>query len=279
MLTMACASVKRPPFFEARRGSQVVHVLGTIHIGIAASELPDFVLHRFRAAPIFACEVTDEFSPTTNFESFEVDVIRRNMRENRRLSQRIRPEAWRKFLSLQAGQVPPEKVDFFPARLALRYFNGLASGNFQVTRAEYQKLNRSMDRELFFDAQRGQKKLMRLDTDDVMTDVCYARMFEAAVLSYEPDDASRLTKSLERIDVLVERYKSGIEEESTYSRDITPEIRRCALEDRNFRWAQLLSASRDTHVFAAVGAGHLFGTENLLEFLRQRGFQVTRIER
>jgi uncharacterized protein YbaP (TraB family) len=50
------------------------------------------------------------------------------------------------------------------------------------------------------------------------------------------------------------------------------------LYDRNERWAEQLDRwMKEESLFIAVGAGHLLGDEGLIQFLRNKGYQITNI--
>ena len=59
-----------------------------------------------------------------------------------------------------------------------------------------------------------------------------------------------------------------------------PAIDKTLIVDRNARWASAVARrmTRPGHVFVAVGAGHLVGTDSVVAMLRARGLRVERIE-
>jgi uncharacterized protein YbaP (TraB family) len=62
--------------------------------------------------------------------------------------------------------------------------------------------------------------------------------------------------------------------------EMSPELRRVLLEQRNARWTDWLAKRLDTPgtIFVAVGAGHLAGPESVRAMLAKRGYKVTRVQ-
>ena len=78
---------------------------------------------------------------------------------------------------------------------------------------------------------------------------------------------------------LIEAYRSGdlgrLQNAAALDSEQDPEHHRVVFADRNRRWAQTLDDElRRGGVFVAVGVGHLFGEDNLIELLRKRGHRV-----
>jgi len=62
--------------------------------------------------------------------------------------------------------------------------------------------------------------------------------------------------------------------------EMSPELRRVLLVERNARWTDWLAKRLATPgtIFVAVGAGHLAGPESVRAMLARRGYKVTRVQ-
>ena len=59
----------------------------------------------------------------------------------------------------------------------------------------------------------------------------------------------------------------------------SPNLAKVLLSERNARWATWVKHRMDQpgRVFLAVGAGHLSGSDNLIDLLERKGFKVKRV--
>ncbi|MXV51120.1 hypothetical protein GS399_09080 [Pedobacter sp. HMF7647] len=96
--------------------------------------------------------------------------------------------------------------------------------------------------------------LMRYIADSAKNDSAATQLFK----SYQQQDIPKLEKLLADED------------------DMSPEDRTKLLSARNKKWMpKILNLLNNHSVFIAVGAGHLFGTDGLIELLQQKGYRVT----
>jgi len=79
---------------------------------------------------------------------------------------------------------------------------------------------------------------------------------------------------------LMEGVDIGALERHGYTKQDLEELQRTLLDDRNADWIpKLETLFAQDHVFVAVGAGHLMGPHGVIALLKQRGYEIARIEK
>ena len=103
------------------------------------------------------------------------------------------------------------------------------------------------------------------------------RQFLVAVLESPEDARAEFRKML---DAWSRGDEAGIAATFDEEANMSAELRKALLADRNARWAEWLDARMDRPgtVFVAVGAGHLAGRDSVQKMLKARGFTARRVQ-
>ena len=103
------------------------------------------------------------------------------------------------------------------------------------------------------------------------------RQFLVAVLE-SPEDAQEEFRRM--LDAWSRGDEAGIAATFDEGANMSAELRKALLADRNARWAEWLDNRMDRPgtVFVAVGAGHLAGRDSVQTMLKARGFTAKRVQ-
>jgi uncharacterized protein YbaP (TraB family) len=277
-----CSTLKNPFFYEVEKDQQKSYVLGTAHIGFAASELPSYVRAHFKEAPVFGTEIRadwneKDFAKKTSQE--QVSRILENQSNGYKLSDHLSPVAWQKLREVLLPSMRSEKY-LQALTPAVAYYELAKKGghSVEVSRTQYNRLEfDKMDMELYQAAKKGNKIFLGLDhikfIEDSCEDAWNLYRIEIYVAGGFNDNAA--------IDNFFEAYRSGDETKlGAFVKATTPaNTTACIFTDRNKLWAEKIERmnSIQTPMFIAVGAGHLVGENNLFIYLKAAGFTVRRI--
>lgn len=144
----------------------------------------------------------------------------------------------------------------------------------------------SMDLNLLDRARSQKKHIYQLDDAEVLSQEC-ADISESDKIAgvFKKRNVKALVARYEQLE---KSYRSGNEQRvlEFQSRELTPALDVCLLDDRNKKWIPRLVADSESAamrgqppMFVAVGVAHLFGTNGLLELLKKEGYSIQRIER
>ncbi|HMN69378.1 MAG TPA: TraB/GumN family protein [Bdellovibrionales bacterium] len=241
-----------PHLYALEKNGSVSYVLGTIHVGVDISEMPDFVTNALKEKPIFASEALDSERKPKGEDRFSLLSL-----ETQRLLQ-------------LRGMTKEDFNTYRPEAVCMAYlywdFLDKNPDNGEVMDWQFDRL-----------AKGAHKELRELDVSDALIDEAVEQLFspcgiEAFVEKYPPLAVGPMVK--ESMQPSNDEYKYGGEislnngtnaEESTLK--------------RNELWVPLLMDMHAKGLFAVVGAGHLdpYNPRGLLSLLKKNGFQVTRI--
>jgi uncharacterized protein YbaP (TraB family) len=258
----------RPFLYRAEKGGRTIHVLGTVHLGIAPTRLPDSVWTALEAAPIFVME-TDTHDVAGQF-----DALMR--KDGRTLDQELGPEYWPK---LEAA---------LGAELATGIKGMKTSVAVILLQVRAMPMTAPMDEELRTRAGAAGARVEFLELSSFQ-DALLDKWLDVRALRATLDD---LTGTDEGILQLLTAYARGDEAAVVaLSGDRTAwaasgrsdaefdQMNREILLDRNAAWiAPLEALAGEGNVFCAVGAAHLFDDGGVLRLLERRGWTVTRVE-
>ena len=267
-LLSACATkIQKPFYYEVSNKDQKFLVLGTIHMGVSASELPDYVLKDFDEANLAAFE-----SPTT-------EETPSKYKDSPALSTYFTKEEWIKVRGFFPPNTSDEHIDDFSPQELLVFYFASTMRSIPMTRRGAAELTKALDEELLARAHTQNKTVARLDKVSELTDSCTIQMIKLGLKDFNPNDKSMGINAHAELVEMREKYLRGNEAEMTLEPDEMPT---CLLADRNYKWHKVMKnmgelANPNAKTFVAVGVGHLFGADSLLEIFRKDGYQVRRL--
>lgn len=239
----------KPYFFLAKKGDKQFLILGTYHLGISLSELPQYVIRALNSSPTLIVETVDSEGPsaTTHLYQKENDM------------KPLKPETKLALQKRGISDVYIEKLG--RPLLCLLYVLGDSL------------FKRSLDNEIEDVARISGKKILPLEVPEDLvkaeTNITSSCDPDIIVNQMTPEQAKQLSESGQA------RYRSGdmeILEKNNQNQD--PIL----FGERNKKWIQKLNSLDERRAFIAVGVGHLAGPDNLLYLLKESGYTVNRIE-
>ncbi|MEZ4365759.1 MAG: TraB/GumN family protein [Kofleriaceae bacterium] len=258
------------PFFYAATGpsGHTAYLLGTMHAGTAAADLPPWVWSRLRAAPTFAME--------TDLAGAVAEAGRLMRTDGGSLEADLGPTDWATLVRL---------VGEGPAAM-LRGFKPAAAG--AQLQARGLPPTPPMDLELHDAAFAAGKRIAFLEAPGVQLDVLEQvldldalREMLADPSALETDNRDLLaayrTGSEAQVLAMLERAR-GRSKAAGHTDDEIARDEALMLGNRNAAWVPVITgllAGGD--VFVAVGALHLLGPGSVLEGLTKAGLTVRRV--
>lgn len=277
--TLACAATEglrvglpRPFLYEVRHGQNTSLLFGTIHAGVAAQRaLGDRCLEAVKRARILLTELP-----------LEVDqrlIVSAMMLPEGQSLRALVGDARFEQIAARIDGAPPELLDRFAPWAAV-----VAAS---VEEMKQIAAARGGDRDAVMD-QEIQKLATRfgVPNDGLETPEAQLALFTEAPLAalLRMADRSFSEEGYAEGVELFEAYLAGDEvalhemSDMDYLEDIAPEFLEAILPARNRAWLpRLTDELQKGGVFVAVGAGHLFGEDGLLELLAKAGFEIRRL--
>lgn len=257
----------RPFLWSAEKDGVTTYLLGTMHVGVdPEARLPQLVWDKLDAAGTLAVE-TDVTDPA---------IARMGGRASGTLHEELGPEYWKKLelaLTPRLAQTLDGKSAMLPATmLALR---GLPMTPPMDSVLHARALGRGA-RIVFLEPAARQAavlekhlnaKALRLMLDELDRVEQQSKQLLAAYVAGDDAAFAAITEE-QRRDALAHGYTAAEYDESLED----------LLYQRNASWiAPIEQLHAKGGGFVAVGAMHLLGPRSVLELLRQRGFQITRL--
>ncbi|HEY8279169.1 MAG TPA: TraB/GumN family protein [Bdellovibrionota bacterium] len=243
-------TMAHPYFFKLEKDGKASYLLGTIHMGVGAKELPEIILQALETSPLFASELNNEtaarLAPGSSPipQTFPADV-------KARLRQRGLPG------NLIAFASPQVLCDYY------QYWEGIEEGKNLDMELEELALAKGKAR-LELDEVELSRKLVRETIGQ-----CH---IEELVRSLSPQDAKLGYEKW--VHESLGAYKLGAMESSTPS---AADDAAYQIGARNAAWIVKLKAAHEQGAFINVGYQHLGGEHGLLELLKAEGFSVRRL--
>jgi uncharacterized protein YbaP (TraB family) len=191
-------------------------------------------------------------------------------------------------------RVPAEKKDALKAMIAE---SGIPAGAFDrmktwaaallLTGVTFKQLGldpgKGVERTIQGPARQAGKKIEGLETAEEQFGFFAGlseeaqRRFLVAVLE-SPEEARR--QFTEMLNAWMNGDVKGIAATFDDETQLSPELRRILMADRNARWAEWLKArmAKPGTVFVAVGAGHLAGPDSVEAMLERQGLKAVRVQ-
>lgn len=266
--------MEKPFYYEAKSAEQRFFVLGTMHQGVSASELPDFVLKDFDDASLIAVEA----DPTDATAKIFVEAPAASYKG---LKASLDPKEWEKLRAGVSKNISDAALDNASPYEAFIFLQGSTQAETRVTRREQSMLDSSIDLELFKLAQKAKNVVTYLDKTDSIDLACQMKLLRSTLQDLELENDSAATNFVDELKAMRLSYLKG--DEAQIAREIADsKVPDCLLKDRNDKWVKILKsmgqkANHESIAFVAVGTGHLVGPDNMLEILKKEGFEIRRI--
>jgi uncharacterized protein YbaP (TraB family) len=254
-------------FYQVEKDGKVNHILGTMHMGIDSKRLPAAVSQALDKAKIFAMEA-NAMDPSL--------IANLKRTDGKTLQDELGPEHWKKL----------EEV--LGADLA-KGINGMkASTAAALLEIHGMPMTQPMDLALLMQAKSNGAKIVYLE-EASLQQALLDRWLDARMVKVMLD---RIAESKDKTKAMLDAYVAGDEaavEKLTNDRTGWADTGRPdsdydlmmkeLLADRNASWiAPLEKMFAGGGGFAAVGAAHLIGKGSVLELLRAKGYEITRVE-
>lgn len=237
-------------------------LLGTVHVGVAASEMPKSVWRALRASEIFVSEADTSTIDAAKIEQYLYYKPPASL--TKKLGKK-RAEVVANALGSSRDSIGRMRPWFASSLLVLQ----LEPNSAVVLDRELQEAAAKLEmRPVYLETYEGQLKML-------------AGLDEKQMLESLYELASDMKKAKQDYQQLTAIYRSGDAEK--LNAFLRKEMARVAgmeqklLSERNKNWVpKLTSLFKSGPTFVAVGAAHLVGTDSVVELLRKEGYQVQR---
>lgn len=264
----ACPAVKKPWFFSIKKDGRESHILGTRHIGVGLEKFPPVVGEVFDASSLAIFEIppADKIKP-----DFKKEPLR----------DELGPADWAHFEALVGKTVAKRFVHAAPVVAALSV--GVL----------YEDLSVALDKQLEQRAADHHIATNGLETSAFQMDLLGKwldlRLLKtivedtpdrAKVKKLSTDSLARYCAGTEHAIDIMEGVDTAALERHGYTKQDLEELQRTLLDDRNTDWIpKLEKLFEQDRVFVAVGAAHLMGPNGVIALLKQRGYEIARIDK
>lgn len=255
-------TVQAPFLWEITGGGAPSYLLGTVHVGISAVELPEIVWTEFLAAETVIME-TDIEAALTMGQGFVGGTAEDGAEgaTSLPLDAQIGDEAWGRLVEEIGDRVPAATLKTWPPWLAFTV----------LVMAEY---SAAMDVELYGWAKARKQTLVFLESGTLQNEVL-SEAITAEVLETSLDDVDAARAGLR---AFIDAYHTG--SGTALGAAVADENVRALLQvgSRNNAWLDTLRPHLDSGgAFIIVGVAHNFGTSSLPALLRADGYTVERL--
>ena len=264
----ACPSVKKPWFFSVKKDGRESHILGTRHIGVGLEKFPPVVGEVFDTSSLAVFELppADKANP-----EFKKEPLR----------DELGPADWAHFEALVGKTV------------AKRFVHGSPMVAAMSVGTLYEDLGVMLDKQLEQRAADHHIATNGLETHAFQLDLL-AKWLDLRLLKTIVEDTPDRAKVKKQSTKALARYCEGTEhdpdimedvdvaslERHGYTKQDLEEFQRTLLDDRNADWIpKLEKLFEQDKVFVAVGAAHLMGPHGVIALLKQRGYEIARIDK
>jgi uncharacterized protein YbaP (TraB family) len=263
-----CPMVKKPWFFEVKKNGRTEHMLGTRHIGVGLDKFPQVVRDAFDASTLAIFEI----SPA---DKIKPDFKKEPLRDE------LGPADWAHYEALVGKTMAKRFVHAAPVIAAM------SVGTL------YEDVSVMLDKQLEQRAADHHIATNGLETSEFQLDLI-AKWLDLRLLKTIIEDTPDRAKIKKQSTKALTRYCEGTDhdpdimedvdieslERHGYTKQDLEQFQRTLLDDRNTDWIpKLEKLFEQDKVFVAVGAAHLQGPHGVIEQLKQRGYEITRIEK
>ena len=293
--TIAVQKLPTTFLYEVSKGGDRSFLFGTVHFGVAVSELPDSVLTAFENARLYVGEF--DFRNATALSEFDGRRHAKDLRDVLSekdldlLIQRLQskyPKADKEMLqtlvkfSTATDIYPLTQVDLSMVQAAAKPNSNVASESLQSLDVQLLDLAILRGKTVsFLDSPRmaGEALQCIRYTDDKYLQQL-RKFIEGKPSAVSTGDQQQ--KTLGVMQETVNAYRSGSAARIRKAgQNLTPKLHKCLLESRNEEWVKSLERSFDTfsNVFVAVGVLHLEDDrDSLTRRLEKDGYTVKRVQ-
>jgi len=263
----ACPAVVKPWFFEVKKDGRTQHILGTRHISVGLDKFPQIVRDDFDASTLAVFEIPPA-------DKAKLDLPKEPLRDE------LGPEDWAHFEALVGKTLAKRFAAGAPAMAALS------------VGAMYEDVGAMLDKQLQQRAADHHIATNGLETMKFQIDLL-SKWLDVRLLKTVVENTPDRAKIKKLSHDALARYCAGTEheidmmegvdtdalEKHGYTQQDLEDLRRTLIDDRNADWIpKLEKLFEQDKVFIAVGAAHLMGKRGVIELLKQRGYEITRIE-
>lgn len=252
--------IENPHLFEIRKGTTVSWIFGTIHSGVSYLSVAKNIQPRLKVARLVYLETANPFYMHLS-ETDPVEAILQSdldINDGDELTDKVRARLVEEFgvPDKIANKMRSESCGTFLAALRLR--------------------DPDLDLQIYSVARRMGKKILSLDSLELRSNAEQKSGEKIRTASTSRNGCDLvdlfLTIPLKDHDRMwkrqLDRYRSGIEVPSVIA----------SVAVRNAEWITSLTPElAKGGVFAAFGAGHLYGPKGMINMLREQGYEVARV--
>jgi hypothetical protein len=262
-----CPSVKKPWFFEIKKAGRTSHILGTRHIGVGLDKFPQVVRDAFDASTLAIFEI----SPA---DKIKPDFKKEPLRDE------LGPADWAHFEALVGQTLAKRFVHAAPVVAAMSVgtlyedVGVMLDKQLEQRAADHHIATNGLETSAFQLALLGKWLDLRL-----LKTIVEETPDRAKIKVQSTKALTRYCEGTDHVPDIMEDVDVESLERHGYTKQELDELQRTLLDDRNADWIpKLEKLFEQDKVFVAVGAAHLQGPHGVIEQLKQRGYEITRIE-
>lgn len=264
----ACPTVAKPWFFEVKKAGRTSHILGTRHIGVGLDKFPQVVRDDFDASTLAVFEIPPA-------DKAKLDLPKEPLRDE------LGPEDWTHFEALVGKTLAKRFATAAPAIAALSV--GTLYEDVSVM-LDKQLQQRAADHHIAtngLETMKSQIALLAKWLDlRLLKTIVENTPDRAKIKKLSHDALARYCAGTEHEVDIMEGVDTEALERHGYTKADLQELQRELLDDRNADWIpKLEKLFEQDKVFVAVGAAHLQGNHGVIELLKQRGYEIARIDK
>lgn len=254
----------KPFLYAVEKDGNTLFLLGSMHIGVDPSSLPDWVFTRVDAAKTFAMEA----------DVSDINATKALMLpEGKSLDKMLGDDYWKKLVDAVGAPMAEGLKGFKPAAAAtLLELHGLP----MTLPMDMVLLERAKDHKakvVYLEEAALQERVLEKWYDVQMLKDMLDTLDESGAKQQELFDAYKRgdEATMEKLGADKSDWKRSPEEYDAMMKDL--------LYDRNASWIPALEKMLgDGGAFVVVGAAHLIGPGSVIDLLRKKGYSVTRVE-
>lgn len=307
LLFVSCASrekITKPFYWQANRGEQTYHFLGTFHVGFELDDFSESIKSDLRSTEILAIEadqltekemvvsvtemLNERFSHIKDHypqlkEKFSLDAWRR-------LSFTLESQDVKKFIFSKGVDHSSKEIHPSLIYIVLQYFSDnhqwhvfhpdLLSTNHRLIQLKLlDERSSALDKEIEQFARQEKIRTIGLDNVGQIISALYPKDEDPFIKDLEALFAVKRINEVQYKNLKMQQqiYRKGIEKDLIQEFPVASDHQDALLINRNKYWFDKLIQLEEKKVFVAVGALHLVGEDSLLSYFKDRGFEVRRV--
>ena len=285
-VSAGCASAPKPFLWKLEKGGRESWLLGTVHAGVPAAEIPPLAVEKLESSSTYVAELDARPTDKNPHAALELSS------ESPGLDELLSKPAWAKLQERLRG-APPDRLKrmnpFFAIYLlddVEKRENAAKAAEPPAPAAKPAKDALSMDEWLLGKARARGMVISYLDEKTPSLRSCVDRAVARDLeekLAPKKTDAQAKAEADSDLANVARAYRAGdlgkisaLEAEEEKESGGAGE---CTVESRNRAWAEKIARLHEVYApaFVAVGVGHMATpADSLIELLKQQGFTVDR---